>query len=43
MGDLPMTAYNDFETTAPTSCCLNLEDKNMFAVSCLKYLHFTQN
>ena len=28
-----VTAYIDFETTAPTDCCPDPEDKNMFAVS----------
>lgn len=32
-GDLPLTGYIYFETTAPTDCCLDPEDKNVFAVS----------
>ena len=32
-GDLPFSVYADFETTAPTSDCLNLENSSMFAVS----------
>ena len=31
--DLPLCVYADFETTAPTSDCLNPENKFMFAVS----------
>ena len=31
--DIPMTAYIDFETTAPTDDCLDPESKKMFAVS----------
>ena len=31
-GDLPMTAYIEFKTAAPTDWCLDPEDKNMFAV-----------
>ena len=39
-GDLPLTAYIDFETTAPTDSCLNPEDKNMFAVLYVKIFAF---
>ena len=31
--DIPLTAYIDFETTAPTDDCLNPENKKMAAVS----------
>ena len=31
--DVPMTAYIDFETTAPTDDCLDPESRKMFAVS----------
>ena len=31
--DIPLTAYNDFETTAPTDDCLDPESKKMNAVS----------
>ena len=31
--DIPMTAYIDFETTAPTDDCLDPENRKMFAVS----------
>ena len=31
--DIPMTAYIDFETTAPTDDCLDPENRRMFAVS----------
>ena len=31
--DLPLVAYMDFETTAPTNICLNPEQKKMFVVS----------
>ena len=32
--DIPLTAYIDFEMTAPTDDCLNPENKKMTAVSC---------
>ena len=32
-GDLPFSVYADFETTAPTSDCLNPENSSMFTVS----------
>ena len=32
-GDLPMLIYFDYETTAPTDNCLDLEQKQMFVVS----------
>ena len=32
-GDLPLVAYMDFKTTAPTDNCFNPEQKQMFAVS----------
>ena len=31
--DIPLTAYIDFETTAPTDDCLDPENKKMYAVS----------
>ena len=34
-GDIPLLAYIDFETTAPTNKCLNPENRKMFAVSCV--------
>ena len=33
MGDLPFSAYADFETTAPAADCLFPENNKMFAVS----------
>ena len=39
-GDLPLTAYIDFETTAPTDSFLDPKDKNMFAVSYVKIFAF---
>ena len=32
-GDVPLVAYIDFETTAPTDECLDLENRQMFVVS----------
>ena len=32
-GGIPLTAYTDFETTAPTDECLDPESKKMFVVS----------
>ena len=32
-GDIPLVAYIDFETTAPTDECLKPENRKMFAVS----------
>ena len=32
-GDLPVVAYIDFETTAPTDTCFDPEQKQMFVVS----------
>ena len=32
-GDIPPTAYIDFETTVPTDDCLDPESKKMFVVS----------
>ena len=32
-GDIPLVAYIDFETTAPTDECLNPKKRKMFAVS----------
>ena len=32
-GDIPLTAYIDFETTAPTDECLDTESKKMSVVS----------
>ena len=31
--DLPVVAYIDFETTAPTDVCFDSEEKQMFVVS----------
>ena len=31
--DIPLTAYIDFETTAPTDECLDPESKKMFIIS----------
>ena len=31
-GDLPVVAYIDFETTAPTNSCFNSKQKKMFIV-----------
>lgn len=32
-GDMPLVAYLDFETTAPTGTSLDLENRNLYAVS----------
>ena len=32
-GNIPITAYIDFETTAPTDECLDPENRKIFAVS----------
>ena len=32
-GDLPLVAYMDFETTAPTDNCFNPEQERMFVIS----------
>ena len=32
-GNIPLVAYTDFETTAPTDECLDPENQKMFAVS----------
>ena len=37
--DVPMTAYIDFETTAPTDHCLDPENRRMFAVSFIQSFH----
>ena len=41
--DIPMTAYINFETTAPTDDCLNLENRKMFAVSYVIIFAFHPN
>ena len=40
--DIPLTAYIDFETTAPTDDCLDPETKRMNAVSYVIFLLFIQ-
>ena len=39
-GDLPVVAYIDFETTAPTDACFDPEQKQMFVVSYVIILAF---
>ena len=39
-GDLPVVAYIDFETTAPTDSCFDPEQKKMFVVSYVIILAF---
>ena len=39
-GDIPLVAYIDFETTAPTDECLDPENRKMFAVSYIIVLAF---
>ena len=39
-GNLPVVAYIDFETTAPTNSCFDTEQKNMFVVSYVIILDF---
>ena len=38
--DVPLTTYIDFETTAPTDCCLDLESNKMNVVSYVIILAF---
>ena len=39
-GDLPVVAYIDFETIAPTNCCFDPKQKKMFVVSYVIILAF---
>ena len=39
-GDLPVVAYIDFETIAPTDSCFDPEQKQMFVVSYVIILAF---
>ena len=39
-GDLPVVAYIDFKTTAPTDACFDPEQKQMFVVSYVIILAF---
>ena len=39
-GDLPVVAYIDFETTAPTDSCFDPEQKKMFVASYVIILAF---
>ena len=39
-GDLPFIIYFDFETTAPTDNCFELEQKTMFVVSYVMIVAF---
>ena len=42
-GDIPLAAYIDFETTAPTDECLDPENRKMFAVSYVIIFDFYPN
>ena len=39
-GNIPLVAYIEFETTAPTDECLDPENRKMFAVSYVKIFAF---